>query len=487
MDRMHRSTMLVLAASAAVLGASCSSGPRKAAPTGGSTTTAAASTVTAGTGQASTTVRPPSTTSGTPAVAGTGTWTTYFHDAGRSGVAPDGPSQPASVHRLWATAALDGAVYAQPLVVGNTVIVATENDTVYALDAATGAVVWRAHLGTPLPNRTLPCGDVDPVGITGTPAVDQSANRVLAVGLVQPGNDMLYELNLATGALVASTDVDPPGSSYTTDNQRGALALDGTEVLVPFGGRFGDCGSYHGRVTAIPVTASGLGVPSYYTLPTENEGGFWAPPGAVVAPDGSFYLTSGNSSSTGPYDYGNAVVRLSASLQLLDSFAPTDFVRLNDDDADLGSTNPVLDGGVIFQVGKSGVGYLLDASHLGGVGGQLASAQVCADLAMGGVSHSGTTLFVPCPSGLVGVSIAGNRIRTLWTAPADTAGPAIVTSGAVWTVATGSGRLLAVDPGTGLVLFQQSIGSEPSRFVSPAAGSGRVVVAANRHVMAFGG
>ena len=48
--------------------------------------------------------------------------------------------------------AVAGQVYAQPLVVGSTVIVATEEDYVYGLNAATGAVKWTAHLGTPYAN-----------------------------------------------------------------------------------------------------------------------------------------------------------------------------------------------------------------------------------------------------------------------------------------------------------------------------------------------
>jgi len=53
-----------------------------------------------------------------------------------------------------------------------------------------------------------------------------------------------------------------------------------------------------------------------------------APPGAVVATDGSLFLASGNSSSSGAYDYGNSVVHLSSDLRLLDSFAPRNWVEL---------------------------------------------------------------------------------------------------------------------------------------------------------------
>jgi outer membrane protein assembly factor BamB len=174
-------------------------------------------------------------------------------------------------------------------------------------------------------------------------------------------------------------------------------------------------------------------------------------------------------------------------LTLLDSFAPTNWAALNGSDADLGSTNPVLIGNNrVYQVGKAGVGYLLDAGHLGGVGGQLAQAQTCDGQAMGGVSHLGTTVFVPCPDGLAAVSAAGDRIAVRWRLAAATPGPAIVTSGAVWTVATGAGTLVAADPSSGRQLFSQSIGDVPSRFTSPAAGGGRVVVAAKRTILAFG-
>lgn len=501
----RRVLVAVLSLVAALVAAACSSAP-KHTDTGSTSTTAASSGATTTTGATSTsgatsttaakaTTTPPKTaattkpgTSTTAAAAGAqGTWTTYFHDSGRSGVANDGPANPAAVHRLWTSPTLDGEMYAQPLLAGNLVIEATENDTVYALSVTTGTVVWSTHLGSPVPSSTLPCGDVDPVvGITGTPVVDVATNRVFAVGLVQPTRDVLFELNLATGALVASVGVDPPGSSPATDNQRGALALDGNSILVPYGGRDGDCGSYHGRVTSVPMAGAGLGSPSYFTLPTQNEGGFWAPPGPVIASDGSIYLTSGNSSSSGTFDYGNAVVHLSAGLQLLDYFAPSNWVSLNSSDLDLGSTSPVLVGSQVFQVGKSGVGYLLNASHLGGVGGQLASASVCPELAYGGVSHIGTSLFVPCPNYLAGVSVAGSKVTVAWMASASAPGPAIITPGAVWSIATGSGQLDAFSVSTGKLLWSQSIGSVPSRFTSPAAGLNRVVVAAGSQIIAFG-
>jgi hypothetical protein len=224
-------------------------------------------------------------------------------------------------------------------------------------------------------------------------------------------------------------------------------------------------------------------------LPTQREGGFWAPPGAALANDGSLYLTSGNSSSSGTYDYGNSVVRLSADLRLLDSFAPTDWVALNQGDVDVGSTGPVLlPASRLFQIGKAGVGYLLDREHLGGVGGELHAGPVCGDggRAFGGIAHDGDTLFVPCSNGIVQVVVNGDTFTVGWTAPFSTPGPTIVAGGAVWTVATREGELVALDPTSGTKIASEPIGAVPSQFTSPAAGGGRVVVGADRKVSAFG-
>src|SRR5664279_5566336 len=92
-------------------------------------------------------------------------WPTYHGDAARTGVSVT--MQPArGAPRLVASLKLDGAVYASPLVVAGTTIVATENDSVYALTGS-GRQLWRTHLGTPSPAGERPCGNIDPLGITG--------------------------------------------------------------------------------------------------------------------------------------------------------------------------------------------------------------------------------------------------------------------------------------------------------------------------------
>src|SRR2546421_12106603 len=104
------------------------------------------------------------------AAAGPGAWPTYHMDNTRSGNDPNEPAFNA-VNNQWSSMQLDGAIYAEPLVVGSTVYVATEGDSVYALDASTGAVNWRTNIGTPVPGSSLPCGNISTVGITSTPVI----------------------------------------------------------------------------------------------------------------------------------------------------------------------------------------------------------------------------------------------------------------------------------------------------------------------------
>jgi outer membrane protein assembly factor BamB len=78
-------------------------------------------------------------------------------------------------------ASLSGHVYAQPLfwkpagAGDGEVIAATESNIVYALDAKSGAVVWHTQLAKSVPLSDLPCGNIDPEGITGTPVIDPAA------------------------------------------------------------------------------------------------------------------------------------------------------------------------------------------------------------------------------------------------------------------------------------------------------------------------
>lgn len=419
----------------------------------------------------------PSAAVGTPGA----DWPTYHRDGARSGFAPGLP-QAGEVTRLW-TKALDGAVYGQPLVVGGRVLAATENNTLYALDAATGAVRWSRHLGAPAKGSELPCGNIDPLGITGTPVFDPATGLVFAVAELEGGKHQLVGLEAATGVQVVSREVEAPRGDLLAEQQRGALALWNGRVVIAFGGLYGDCSQYVGAVLSVPATGNGPVLS--YSVPTQQRGGIWAPGGPVT--DGDRLLVSvGNGAATaGSYDGSDSVIALDSELRRTDFFAPASWAQDNAADLDLGSLSPVLIGRQILIAGKGGTAYTLAADHLGGVGGQLAQAQVCA--AYGGAAVDGSTVYLPCDDGLAQLSVADDgTIHPGWRVPLQGAGSPVVGGGAVWVIDQGKGQLDVLDPATGAVRQQVPVGRVP-HFASPTLSGDLVFLGTMNGVVALTG
>ena len=399
-------------------------------------------------------------------------WTTYHRDAARTGVAPAQPAAGA-LSIAWRRH-LDGAVYGQPLAIGGLVIAATEGNTVYGLDRATGKVRWHVHLGTPVPLSALPCGDIDPLGITGTTVYDPATRMVYAVGETTGFHHVLAGIAVPTGKLVFRREVPAPDGHPRYDQQRAALLLNRGRVYVAFGGLFGDCGPYQGSISGVPV--SGRGPIVSYKVPTAREAGMWAAGGPVAGPDGTVYVSAGNGAATRPpYDGSDSVTALTPALRRTGIFAPTTWPADNAADLDLGSTSPgLLGNGMILAVGKSGTGYLLNSRHLTGVGSQVAKAPVCA--AFGGMATRGRVVYVPCISGgMAAVDTSGSRIRVLWRGPAPAQGSPVLGGGAVWVPDWNAGVLYQLDPGTGHVRHQIRLGSALPHFASPSL-SGRLAL-----------
>jgi outer membrane protein assembly factor BamB len=411
-------------------------------------------------------------------------WTTYHRDAARTGVAPAQPAAgPLSI--AWRRH-LDGAVYGQPLVVGGLVIAATEGDTVYGLDRATGAVRWHVHLGAPVPLSALPCGDIDPLGITGTPVYDPATGMVYAVAETTGFHHVLAGIAVPGGKLVFRRDVPTPDGRPRYDQQRAALLVNRGRVYVAFGGLFGDCGPYQGSINGIP--ASGRGPIVSYKIPTAREGGLWAAGGPVAGPDGTVYVSAGNGAATAPpYDGSDSVTALTPALRRTGIFAPTTWPADNASDADLGSTSPgLLGNGMMLADGKSGTGYLLNSRHLTGVGSQVAKAPVCA--AFGGMATRGTVVYVPCISGgMAAVDTSGNTIRVLWRGPAPAQGSPVLGGGAVWVPDWTAGVLYQLDPGTGHVRHQIGLGSALPHFASPSLSGSLALIGTMSGVVAVSG
>jgi outer membrane protein assembly factor BamB len=343
-------------------------------------------------------------------------------------------------------------------------------------------MIWSSRLGTPVNGSTLQCGDINPTGITGTPVIDPVTGTVYVVAFESPGAHYLAAIDIHTGRVEFKVPADPPGADPLVQQERGALSLGNGRVYVMYGGLAGDCGDYHGWVVGLNEDGS-PGMVSY-EVPTQREAGIWAPSGAAMDASGNLFVTTGNGASTSAFDFSNAVIELSPTLQELEYFAPSDWVQLNQGDTDLGSVGPMLLGhGELFQIGKEGVGYLLNASNLGGVGGELYSAHVCSS-AFGGMALAGSTVFVSCTDGLVALNTMSHSFSVLWRGPGLSVGPPIVTGDVVWVVDTSNGQLHGYDVHTGTLDFSAQT-SQVTRFTTPSTASGWVIVAAGDEVYSF--
>src|SRR6516162_9939029 len=448
---------------------------------------AGCSTATSTEGTAASAATSPATTgqpAATPAARGGTDWTTYHRNAARTGVAPARPAAgPLSI--AWRRQ-LDGAVYGQPLVIGGLVIAATEGDTVYGLDRATGQIRWHVHLGTSVPLSALPCGDIDPLGITGTTVYDRATRMVYAVAETTGFHHVLAGIAVPTGKLVFRRDVPTPDGNPRYDQQRPALALDRGRVYVAFGGLDGDCGPYQGSINGVP--ASGQGPIVSYKVPTAREAGMWAAGGPVVGPDGTIYMSAGNGAATAPpYDGSDSVTALTPGLRRTGIFAPVTWPADNASDSDLGSTAPgLLGSGLMLADGKSGTGYLLTAHHLTGVGSQVTQAPVCT--AFGGMATRGTIVYVPCISGgMAAVDTSGSKIRVLWRGPGGAEGSPVLGGGAVWVPDWNAGVLYQLDPGTGHVRHKIRLGSALPHFASPSLSGSLALIGTMHGVVAVRG
>jgi outer membrane protein assembly factor BamB len=424
---------------------------------------------------------------------GAGSWTVYHGDpAGTGTAAPGGRVDTAS--RAWTSAALDGEIYGEPLVSAGRVYVATENNTVYALSAATGKVAWSRHLASPVPSSSLPCGDIAPtVGITGTPVIDPARSEIFVVAdEVAQGRPahLLTGLSTSTGRVEMTRDVDPPGADTAALLQRTGLTLAGGRVVFGFGGNDGDCATYRGRVVAVPEAG---GPPAIFTVdakPGQSQGAVWMG-GAAPAVDarGDVWVSVGNGSvyqASRGYDNSDSVLDLSPSMRLLQYFAPADWASDNSRDLDMSAEPVLLADGQVLLAGKSPTAYLLNGAHLGGIGGQLASLSSACDSDIdGGAAVTGHTVYLPCVSGIVAVAAATSPpgLRLLWSSRTG-GGPPIVAGGLVWTISL-AGTLYGLDPQTGQVRQQAAIGAVANHFPTASVGAGLLLAPSANRVVAF--
>jgi outer membrane protein assembly factor BamB len=404
-------------------------------------------------------------------------WPTYHGDSARSGflhgAAVRPPLQPA-----WERS-LDGAVYAQPIVVGPFVIAATENNSVYALRADTGDVVWRRHLAPPVPRSELPCGNIDPLGITGTPSYDVRTGDIFVVTETSGGRHDLRAIDARSGRLRWTRNLDVVDRDRSAQQQRSALLVSHGNVYVAFGGLFGDCGNYIGYVTRIAT--NGKGAVEHYAVPSGGRAGIWAPPGPIDDGTGDLLVAVGNGSGTGgEFDGSDSVLRLSAALKRESFFAPSTWAADNASDLDLGSSSPVLVGDHIVIAGKRGSVYLLPHG-LGGIGGQIATLDGCS--AYGGAATTGTAVILPCSDGIRRLDVSGDQMSWGWQVAGVTGSPLVI-DGTVYAMSADNGDLVVIDLRSGRVRSRMHVGSV-TRFATPVPTEGGLVIGTTRGVTAL--
>ncbi len=454
----------------------------------------------------------------TTALVANGSWPTYHHDHAHTGYDPLAPAlTTVQTTPGWQLTALDGEVYAEPLINGGMVFAATLNNTIYALNQIDGTQVWSNHLQAPQTSGWV-CGNISQAGILGTPAIDTSANRIYAAGLVPangatPPTYHVWGLDAATGNTVFDVPLTAPaGFDWKIQQERGALAVANGYVYVPFGGRAGDCfdngAPYYGWVAAVPTAG---GPPLWYRTPSSGES-VWSA-GGIVVDDTShnIFFATGNAIPCSGATLSDSVVRLNPTLGSASFFQPADWQgNWCAPDLDLGSASPVLiSPSLLFQSGKHGGGFLIDPTNLGGLNGQLFPARAgytqvdaCvgqhSDATFGSFAYAAPFVYLECESSGTGHGIAAVNVNTGgpsfspcnnpcgapdWNAGGTTQfGPPIVAGGAVW-AASNSG-LYAFDASTGAQIYH-SASFGINRFVTPSEAGGQVFVPSHTVIRSF--
>jgi hypothetical protein len=420
------------------------------------------------------------------------------------------------------TGTIVGNVYAQPLYVEDgpggvaMVIAVTESNNVYALNAATGAIVWQRNVGTAITSG-LPCGNISPIGITGTPVVDLASRSLFLDAETTPSagtfKHLIFSLNVDTGAINAGWPVDVnaavSGFDSSVQSERAALGIAGNTVYVPYGGRFGDCGSYRGRLVGVQMS-NPSSVTSWAT--TVTRAGVWGPGG--VASDGTnLYVTTGNGSTAATWGGAEAVIRLQPgpvfSGATTDYWAPTNWMTLDAGDTDLGGSGPILvdvpgatPSALVVAIGKDRNAYVLDRSNLGGVSAPLAQANVSTGTIIGAAAtyKTSTSTYVvlrPVSGTLTAFRITATNpptIATGWSVSSSGRTAPFVTSSdgtndvIVWAAGSDQ-RLRGYNGDNGAVIYAgggaNDLMAGTRSFNTGIAARGRIYYATDNKVYAF--
>lgn len=449
---------------------------------------------------------------------------------------------PASVRvekfgKLW-DQPLDGFVNGSPLQVSSiavggqkrdVVYAATERNSVYALDAASGKVLWsRKELAPPVTAMEFSGEWRTNIvhGVLSTPVIDLSSGTIYVCGLTAPGlrqQFIVWALDIRTGKTRSGWPVVVRGSYGNTPfvpgqvMQRGALSLVNGWLYVPFGGR-GDTPPWRGWVMGIDTRRPKTTQRAFCTSPVSDGAGVWSAAGVAADRNGDLFLVTGNGDFDlfrGGSNLGQTVLRLRPrGNQLLftrkrtDYYTPPNYKHLDDQDEDMGGATAIVlphqpgtrTPRLLFTGGKDGLGYLLNRDNLGGIGGELQKQRfygdpkaiyhegVRATPAYFDAGSKGRFLFLAGDetgpqgqNGIVALRLTTNgangpaRVQQVWTIKQHLERPTspVVTShgsrnGIVWTVETRDEPnpiLRAYDALSGRELYHSDMGPQSERLI----------------------
>src|SRR5579871_434400 len=438
-------------------------------------------------------------------------------------------------------ATFTGSTWASPLYLQNgpnghgAFFTVTNGNDVFALDETSGAVVWTKNIGTAPGRSGQTCGDIMPIGIISTPVIDAQARTIYVAGAIGTSSTItahqIHALSVDDGTERTGwpIDVSTIKSGTTTfvaspQNQRCALLLVNGILYVAYGGHNGDCGNYRGWVMAVD-TKNPTSTGAFVTGGTRGEA-IWAAGGMASDGNGIFAVTGNNLAGATTHADSEEVVRLTGLAAVdrsgtQDIFYPTDWKTLDGADEDLSSSSPVYlttPQPLVVAASKNGNLYFLDATNLGGMGGELASLTIASGgsmivhtalasytTAMGTYVTLTTNSGAQCPSGMtssgkVVMSVlvpAGSPLKpkAAWCVPTANASlgfpaaPAITstdgTSNAIVWFIDGT-KLMGVDGDTGATVYSGTdTCSGVHKWTAPIAVNGRIVVAGDGHLCAW--
>jgi hypothetical protein len=436
-----------------------------------------------------------------------------------------------------------GNMYASPIYVSDgvnhkgTFYIVTESDSVYALDEATGSnAIPMKSAGTAATRTGAGCGNISPIGITGTPAIDQASRLIVFDAATADSSGgikthTIHAWSIDTFAEAWSLDVstlkDPTAGSFMPQpqNERSAVLIANGIAYVAYGGHYGDCGPYHGWLVGVPLSATSAtvgGLAKEYATPA-SEAGMWAPGGP--SSDGTdIFMATGNGTTDSPASMANwkgsfSILRFAAG----PVFTPgaSNFWHATADDSmidkDLGGSAPLVvddpaitPSKLLVQLGKDGFAYTVNRTNMGGEVSPVGAKQVM----NGEISNSAAWATTPkgtfvamvsngggggtgCMKGsgnLAVISLSATaQISVPWCANNQGNGSPSITSSdgtndtMVWTVgAEASNQLHAWDLATGTQVVTGSDAMASVRhFTTPIFVNGRVFAAGDGRLYAF--